>query len=689
LGIVTEYPFGFILLCILLGATYAFILYFRTQHQIVVRWQLWLMSILRFAAVFLISFLLLSPLIKQRNEIIDKPVIIFAQDNSLSIALSKDSSFYKKEYPEAVRALQEKLAKKYDVSMLSFGDHITPDLKTGYSEKITDISSLMEEVSTRFANRNIGALILATDGIYNRGINPFYASQKFRFPVYAVGMGDTAIHRDVILKKITYNKSVFAGDKFPVEISVGADKCAGEQSELQVKKGDQVLFTKVLQFRGERDFQRISLLLEAKTKGVQRYNVSIKPLDKETTTKNNNRDFFVDVFDTRQKILILYQSPHPDIGAFKHALENSAKFEVTESKLDEFTQSPDGYDMVILYQLPSGISNLKKFIDSPVSLLYVLGTQTKLDAFNGLKTGLVVTSGQDNFSEALPALNESFPLFTISSEFRDVLKNFPPVTSPFGQYQFSPLSDVMIYQKMGNVQSRMPLALFVQNSGKKSGFITGENIWKWRLSDYLQSGNHSAFDEFINKIAQYLSVKGDKNFFRVKCENTFQENENVEMEAEVYNESYELINQNDVSLNITDEKNKSYPFVFGKTEKGYYLNAGSFPPGNYKYEASVKIGKNQFRKKGEFIMAPLNLEELSTTADFGTLSRIAKAHDGDVFSPHDLDGLMKKISNREDIKPVSYFQKRYSDITGNIWVFILILSLLSVEWFIRKRSGVY
>ncbi len=647
------------------------------------------MSFLRFIAVFLISFLLLSPLIKQKTEIIDKPLIIFAQDNSLSIVLSKDSSFYRNEYPNAVRKLQENLVKNYDVSVLSFGNRVTPELKTNFSEKITDISSVMEEVNTRYANRNIGALIIATDGIYNRGSNPFYATQKFRFPIYSVGLGDTSSHRDIILKKITYNQSVFVGDKFPVEILVEADKCAGEKSELQVKKGNQVLFSKFLKFNGEKDFQRINLLLEAKEKGVQRYNVIVGPVNKETTVKNNNRDFFVEVFDTKQKILILNQSPHPDIAAFKHALENTAKFDITESTLDDFTQTPESFDLVILYQLPSGNSNLKKFLESRASLLFVLGTQTNLDAFNALKTGLVINSDHNNFSESLPALNESFPLFTINSEIRDMLKNVPPLISPFGLYQHSPMAYVMIYQKMGNVQSHLPLLMFVQTTSRKTGFIAGENIWKWRLTDYFQNGNHTAFDELINKIAQYLSVKGGQNFFRVKCENTFQENENVEMEAEVYNESYELINQNDVNLSITDEKNKSYPFIFGKTEKGYYLNAGNFPPGNYKYLASVKVGKNFFQKKGEFIIAPLNLEELSTTADFNLLYRITKAHDGELFSPRDLDGLMKKISKREDIKPVSYFQKRFSDITGNIWVFILIVTLLTIEWFMRKRSGVY
>jgi hypothetical protein len=60
-----------------------------------------------------------------------------------------------------------------------------------------------------------------------------------------------------------------------------------------------------------------------------------------------------------------------------------------------------------------------------------------------------------------------------------------------------------------------------------------------------------------------------------------------------------------------------------------------------------------------------------------------------MFYARDLDGLRKKIMQREDIRPVSYEQKRFTDLAGNVWLFLIILALLSAEWFIRKRSGIY
>lgn len=691
MGIVTEYPFGFIFFCLLVGAIYAFSLYFRTRKDDIGRWLVWSIAGFRFFSVSLISFLLLSPLIKKQTEVVQKPLIILAQDNSLSILLSKDSVFYSKEYPRALQEFAGDLRKKFEVAELSFGDRISNELRTVFTEKQTDISALFDEVNIRYANRNIGALIVASDGIYNKGSNPFYAADKIRFPIFTVAMGDTNLPRDLILKKITCNKTAFLGDKFPVEILLEADKCRNEKTELQVKKGEEVLFTRALQFSGDKDFRKIEVMLDAKAKGLQRFKVLLKPVTGENSILNNTQEFFVDVNDTRQKIVILFQSPHPDVFAIKQALEGSTRFEVETFKLDAFDQQPSKYDLIIFDQLPSlqGYSNLSRFTSSTVSLLYILGTETNVDAFNALKTGLIITSNKTNFTETFPSLNEDFSLFTLDKDLQDVLKNVPPLLSPLGAYQYSPVSDILFNQKIGNVHTRIPLILFFQSQERKTGIIAGENLWKWRMSDYLQKGDHKVFDDLINKVIQYLSVKGDKSFFKVKVSNRFLENENVEFDAEVYNESYELINKEDVNITITDEKNNSYPFVLGKTEKAYYLNAGTFPLGNYTYQATVKTGKNTYTKKGEFIITPLNLELLNSVADHNLLYRVAKAHDGEMFYARDLQGLRKKIMEREDIRPVSYAQKRFIDLSGNVWLFLLILALLSAEWFIRKRSGVY
>ena len=51
--------------------------------------------------------------------------------------------------------------------------------------------------------------------------------------------------------------------------------------------------------------------------------------------------------------------------------------------------------------------------------------------------------------------------------------------------------------------------------------------------------------------------------------------------------------------------------------------------------------------------------------------------------------LIEIISNKNDIKPISYSHQKLSDLINLKWVFFVLLGLISVEWFIRKRNGAY
>jgi len=248
---------------------------------------------------------------------------------------------------------------------------------------------------------------------------------------------------------------------------------------------------------------------------------------------------------------------------------------------------------------------------------------------------------------------------------------------------------VLFYQKIGSVATKQPLVMFNEQGKNKTCIIAGEGIWKWRMTDYQQNQNHDIFEALLSKCVQYLAVSDDNSFFRVSGNSSFYENEDVEFNAEVYNKSYELINTPDVNFTIFDKENKKYPFVFSKTSNAYHLNAGLFPVGDYRYQAQVKVGDTIYTKAGGFNVLALNVEALNTTADHKTLNAIAKKHDGKMYYPTQLDNLTKAIESREDIKSVSYTQKRLNEVVNLFWVFLIIIVLLSAEWMLRKWSGNY
>jgi len=693
LSLVTEYPGWLFIFCILLALAFAALLYFKNRKEefssLTNKW----LATFRFLAVTIIAFLLLSPLLKTSIKSNEKPIIIFAQDNSQSLITGKDSLYYLNEYPEKVNAAIADLEKDYEVVTYSYSDKVTQAISFDFGGKMTNISKVFDEMAARYSNRNVGALVLAGDGIFNAGLNPVYASDRLRFPVYSLALGDTSLQKDLFVSKVNFNRIAFLGNNFPVEVIVGGNMSNGQQSVLTLSRGQTMLFSKPITFKSDRYFETVPIQIEADKPGMQRYTIKIAPLEGEVSIANNSADIFIDVLDAKQKILIVSNSPHPDIGALKSAIESNQSYEVTTKVIEDFVEEVAVFNLLILHQLPARDKNVAKLItdakSAGIPLLYILGAQSNLQQFNQFNSGLQIVSAQESFNETLPVLDDGFVLFTISPNTRNALENFPPLIVPFGEYRVSNAANVLLYQQIGSMVTGYPLVLFSQTLDEKTGVIAGEGLWKWRMYDFLRNGNHSAFNEIVTKMVQFLSVKAERSFFKVLAENNFPENEPVVFNAEVYNQSYELINEPDVEITIINSKGDTYPFVFGKTARSYQLNAGIFPVDNYDFEARVRVGDNIYADNGTFTVSPLNIEAVNTIADHNLMFQLAQKTGGQMVYPSNLDQLPVMLRNRPEITTIAYIEKRFSDLVNLPWVFLIILILISTEWFIRKRSGSY
>lgn len=691
MNIVFEYPSWFILFCIIAGFIYAFILY-RKDKKLTEssKWIIRTMAAFRFLTVSILSFLLLSPLLKTLDRQVEKPVIILAQDNSQSLVVNKDSAFYRTEYKQKLKKLLADLNEKYAVYSYTFGDKIKeftdPDSLL-LDEKQTDISALFKELETRYSNRNVGAVIMATDGLYNKGANPVYTSSKLKVPVYTIALGDTTIKKDLILSRVDHNRIAYLGNQFPFEIIVDAKQLKSKSSTLTVTKDNGVLFSQPISINSDNYTITIPVLIEAKATGLQHYKVKLAQVQDEVSTINNSMDVFIDVLDARQKILILADAPHPDVSAIKETLQENQNYEIESYTTDQLNGSLKKYNLVILHQLPGVRNNASKILNE------LAASNIPTWSFSGagtlLKRDLTIASSSSRTNECEPVINADFPLFTISEELSLAIKDFPAVYCPFGGSQTENNGNVLFYQRIGIVDTKTPMMMFSILGETKNAVFAGEGIWRWRLQDFASHGNHNLFNELISKTVQYLSVKVDKSFFRIIGKNNFLENEAIEMEAEVYNQSYELINEPEVNIVITNSNNKKYSFTFGKTVNAYRLNAGMLPVGEYSYQAKVKVGDKLYSQTGEFSVSALQVEYTSTTADHQMLYSLAEKHDGEMIFPNDMEKLAEKLNAREDIKSVSYSEKKLNDLINLKWIFFIILTLISVEWFMRKRNGAY
>ncbi|MFY8138394.1 MAG: hypothetical protein ACOVMR_09810 [Flavobacteriales bacterium] len=693
--IITDAPSWLILACILMGAVYAGALYFRDRFNRTYGSRLaGLLAAMRFGVVTLIAFFLLKPLIKTIQREVEKPIIIIAQDNSQSLSLVKDSAMYKTTYLDQLKSLKDALGEDYDVRSYSFGDQIREGLDSiSLQEKETNFSGLLEEINTKFAGRNLGALIIGSDGIYNKGSNPIYAYNKLNAPVYTVALGDTTVRKDALIAEVAANRLAYLNNKFPISVSVEGRKCAGETVQLTVSHKGNTVFSQPVTFDGNRSSKTIDLTQDAKTVGLQKYTVTISNLNGEITYANNRKDVFIEVLDSRQKVLILASSPHPDVNAMREAIASNDAYSISTELVSKFNGNINDYNLIIFHQLPSsgsqGLNLVKNAIDQNIPSLFIWGANTDFNAFNALGLGYALSGYRNTNTDINAAVMEGYSLFQIEKITSDLIATAPPLSVPFGDFEVSPGANIFVRQQVGQISTSKPLIAFNKKNENKIGLIAGEGIWRWRINAFRQFETHDVFNGMVSKMVQYLASKEDKSLFRVNGPTDFPENIAISFDAELYNASYEAVIDKEISMVIKNEEGREFPYTFSPLNGRYKLNAGSLPVGNYTYVASTVSEGQTLKEIGEFSVSPLQAELTNTIADHKLLAQFARENGGEMVYPDAVSSLVEKIKAREEITSVSYETKQLNDLINFRWLLFLILLLLGGEWLLRKRAGTY
>ena len=680
--IIINSPWYFILLSLVLSASLALWLYYKNKKNTeATKGILVTMGVLRFFGIFFISLLLLSVFFKRLQNETENPIVLLAFDNSTSIVSAADSVFLKSTFQTEVEKLREHLTEKYEVKTLLFGTKAesTPK-KPSFTDKETDIENLISEIENNYSNQNIGALILISDGIYNKGANPVYSAEKLGYPIYTIATGDTNEIRDVLIQKVNHNQVAYAGNNFPVDVVLNAKKFIGKEVNVTLLQGAVEKGKQTIKINSDNFLSTCHFTLTAAGIGVAKYTAKISVLDGEKNSANNSQAFVVEVIDNKEKILLLGENPHPDIAAIKDVVLNSSNYEIEYALSQNFNKTLKPYSLVIFHGYSSAQTQLLNQCKNDLIPFWIINPLSP----EGLP-GIKISGAIGRYNDSEPIIENSFGLFTISAEFKKFANDLPAVKTFFGNYSLGNGSNALINQRIGSIETENPILFFTEMNGFKSAVFLGDGLWKWKFRDFAEHNNHNLFNELISKSIQYLSVKSDKSFFRVTSPKIINENTEIELGAEVYNKSYEAITEPDVTLILTNSDNKKFNYTFSKTTNAYKLNVGILPPGEYRYEASVKNNNELFVKQGVFAVKEVVSEKINTVANHQLLFQLSNRTEGKFYYPIDLQKLENDLLTNERIKPITYSQISTSSLIDLKWLFWIILGLFTAEWFFRKR----
>jgi hypothetical protein len=694
LNISAEYSWWLILPAMLFAAAVAWWLYndnpLKLEHKYSKQIN-YALSALRFVVLSLIFILLIGPLINRESQHAQKPIVAIAVDQSSSISQFKDSAWYRTQLAQEVQSLVAKLGDEYEVQIFGFGEKIKDGFDPQFTDKTTNIGSALREIVQRNQDRNLSAVVLASDGLYNQGVYPPDAVRDAGIPIFTLLMGDTVAKPDLLIKQVKHNEVVFAGNNMMLQIDAMAYLLQGETSVLTIEHEGKVVATKNITITSQRYFESHNFSIPVSGEGMQQYTIKLSKSGSEINLTNNLYRVYVNVISNKQQILILAGSPHPDLGALKSSIEKNERYScailyANDASINNLQQ----YSMVILHQLPGwrgeGLQLAERVKQSGLPVLYVVGLQTGLNYLMQLEPNLKLQFRTGMSNEVIGKVNDQFSLFNLSSEEVSTIQKMPPLISPYATITIAGEFESILQQQIGNVQTNQPLWFFIKSDNKRVGIILGEGIWRWYLADFKLS-QQEHIPNLINKTLQYLSLRKDRSQFVIQAEPRFYENEPIILEAERYNDSYELITDDEVSIVLFNEAGKQYPYTFSKQQNRYYLRVGLMPPGKYSFKVKAERNVKTLEKTGSFTVVPLQLELMENVANAQLMFELAKSTGGSMLPVREIDKAAEYIKANDYVKPIIYTHREIKKWIDLKWLFFLILIMLTGEWVIRKWNG--
>lgn len=681
---VFEYSYWWILPAILLSLAVAYFKFRKLSRLPDIPFGISLFtSILRFLVVFVLLLLLLNPALSIIHQIKEKPLLVVVQDNSISLLQNKDSLYYQTEYKESLNKAVTQLEDKFEVVRLSFGVSVRKNTEIDYSENRTDLAAVMEYTNHNFVAREPEGMVLLTDGIYNSGVNPRYKIPAF--PVYTVSLGDTTHYPDVYIRNIEADKFNFLNTIFPLKAEISALKQKGKTIKCVLRENGNVIGEKRLKIDRDNFLSEVTFEVEAKRKGVIRYNMTLETNFAERTRENNQAETYVHVIDNSANIAVFALAPHPDIAAIVNAVNVSGIYRCQEHRFSESMDTLQA-NLVILHNPEPNDSGYQKLMKEAnkrkIAVWYLLTDKKNIENFARFNRHYSVNYTTDLNEYATINMNRTFPYFEFTDEEIAGYTKYPPLTVPFGEINMG-AGRVLFTQKIKNTPTSSGIISFYEQQGSRIAYFIGEGLWRWRFYSYGENGNHELFNTLINKIVGYLAAQRGNDRFIHDIRPLYGETEEVVMNAELYNDSYELINTPDVKLDLK-HNDKIFNYLLNRNGDKYRINLGNLAAGEYTYQLSTNLKGEAFEKKGVFYVRSNNPELNDVVANQTLLKELAEKSGGKMFEPRQLDKLVQLLRGNDKLKPVYKLETEFMDLSRMQILGLILLLLLCMEWFLLK-----
>ena len=637
-----------------------------------------LLVIIRSLVFFLLILLFLNPSITKESIINQKAKLSVLVDNSSSI------TFFKKD--SLVHAIlqnfktHKKLNKRFDINYYSFGNLFQQSDSFSFDENQTDISMPLERIY-KIQKNTSNAIVLLSDG--NQTIGNDYQYTSLKDPVFPIVIGDTTEYQDVKIAQINVNRYSFINNQFPIESILQYEGTQTIKLRYSLENNGKIIFSKRINFSEKNNSHILKTFIKATKEGTNFFTSKIEYLENEKNIVNNSKNFSVEVIDKQSEVLLISSFYHPDLGALKKAIESDKQRKVTIKIVDNKNIQLNEYQLVVMYQPNNKFNNIIDQLNSnKSSFMLITGSKTDWLFLNNKSLGI----NKKNINQLENYSARFYNGFLNFSQKNIGFENFPPMIDYYGETTVSIPHQTLLYQSINGFSSQNPLLATANHNNQKKVFLFGEGIWKWRSSSFLKNNSFQYFDEFIGNLVQYASNKKIRNRLDLDITPYYNANSSIQIGAFYVDENYQFDDRATLLFTIKnkDSKNKKI-FPFSLSGTSYQLELTSLEAGEYEY--TIEVDGQNISKKGTFKVNEFLIEEQFTNANSSKLELLAQKTAGKLYFEDKYRLVIDDLVTDNRFSTIQKSKKSIDKLVNWQWIMLLIIGLLSLEWFIRKYIG--
>ena len=641
----------------------------------------YVLSFLRFIAIFGALLLLINPKLEKNDYFLEKSKLVLLIDNSSSMAEIAETEGIRSQIDKIVGNTD--LEERFDIESYSFSRGLGQRDSLSFDQSATNIASALAKTKELYSNSQL-ATLLFTDGNQTEGTDYEFIELGDDFQVFSVVVGDTTKYRDLAIGQVNLNKYAFLNNQFPIEVTVLHQGTQPANANLRITLNGNSVHEERLTFAENEKSKSRTIYLKANAVGIKSVVVSTSILEGERNTANNRKESAIEVIDEQTNIALISDMVHPDLGALKKSIESNEQRSVTILKPSNANALSDAIDLVLLYQPNSNFRTVYESIKRrQIPTFTITGSETDYRFLNQINQSVFSIDTGYPEQELFGSVNSAFPHFDISETN---LNEYPPLLSNSGPVNFKLDFDVLLDMEIKGTEMDTPLMALASDEGQKNAFLFGENIWKWRIQNFRNDGNFEMFDRFMGKLMVYLSKSGKRNRLEVNYEKVYEGQGLAKIRASFFDETFVLNPNANLMLYLNDSDQELYreiPMLF----KGNYFEAdlSDLPSGEFDF--TVTVSDENITSSGSFKILEFDAEQQFLAADHKKLLKLADNTNGNLYFLNDTDSLITDLATSSQFVPIQKNKRKVVSLIDFRFLLGVIILALTLEWFIRKYNG--